>query len=242
MADINKLNAIARQAGKIIMGHYNPELVHQFKEDDSPVTKADIEANEYIVGQLAANFPDIPIISEEGAKDAQHQGTFFLVDPLDGTKEFIKKTGHFTVNIGLVKNYRAHSGVIYAPVSDIIYYTDGTKAFKDGDEIKCRQAPLRGLVAVASKSHSNQETNDFIETLNVTKRISAGSSLKFCLVAEGIADIYPRFGRTMEWDTAAGHAILNAAGGSVTTMEGKEFLYAKNEIWENPYFIARGLV
>lgn len=241
MADINKINDIARQAGKIIMGHYNPDLTHELKDDDSPVTKADIEANEFIVNQLAANFPEIPVISEEGAKNASHTGTFFLVDPLDGTKEFIKKTGHFTVNIGLVKNYRAFAGVIYAPVSDIIYYTDGIKAYKDGEEITCRKTPSDGLVAVASKSHSNPETNEYIETLKVTKRISAGSSLKFCLVAEGIADIYPRFGRTMEWDTAAGHAILLAAGGNVTTMDGKEFLYAKNEIWENPYFIARGL-
>jgi 3'(2'), 5'-bisphosphate nucleotidase len=241
LTDIIKLSAIARQAGKLILSHYNTDCRLSNKEDDSPVTKADIEANEYIVNELQRYFPEIPIVSEEGAKDSKGASSFFLVDPLDGTKSFISRSGQFTVNIGLVKDFKAFAGVVYIPVRDIMYFTDGIKAYRNDIEIRCRKAPEDGLTVVASKSHRNQETNDFIEKLKVKELISAESSAKFCVVAEGAADIYPRFGRTMEWDTAAGHAVLKAAGGSVTNPDGTEFMYGKNDIFENGYFIGRGL-
>ena len=245
MAEINRIVELAKQAGKIIMGHYSPTanalLPHELKDDNSPVTIADQEANDLIVAGLAKSFPHIPIISEEGEKDRAGASTFFLVDPLDGTKEFIKGTGYFTVNIGLVADYRAYMGVIYAPTTGNCYYTDGKRAYKDGKEIRCRKASDDGLVVVASKSHRSAETDAFIDSLKVKELINAGSSLKLCLLAEGKADIYPRFGRTMEWDTAAGHAIVNAAGGSVRHPDGSEFLYAKNDIFENGYFIGRGI-
>ena len=240
MGDINKLKDIARQAGKIILSHYNTTLVVENKEDNSPVTLADTEANDYIVEHLATEFPDIPIVSEEGAKDRKGQNNFFLVDPLDGTKGFIRKSGEFTVNIGLIESFRAKAGVIYVPVTDEMYFSDGINSYKNDVQIKCRPMPQDAVVLVASKSHRNQETNDFIATVKTEKIISAASSLKFCMVAEGLADIYPRFGRTMEWDTAAGHAILNNAGGSVTNPDGSEFLYGKNNIFENGYFVAWG--
>ena len=241
LAEINRIVELAKQAGKIIMSHYNTNMATDFKDDDSPVTIADHQANELIVKGLAESFPHIPIISEEGAKESAGASTFFLVDPLDGTKEFIKGTGYFTVNIGLIANYRAYMGVIYAPTTGNCYYSDGKSSFKDGKEIKCRKAPDDGLVVVASKSHRTKETDDFINSLNVKELINAGSSLKLCLIAEGKADVYPRFGRTMEWDTAAGHAIINSAGGTLTHPNGSEFLYAKNPIWENGYFIGRGI-
>lgn len=243
MAEITKLIELAKQAGNIIMSHYSPSLAHELKDDNSPVTIADQEANDIIVNGLRAAYPDITVISEEGDKILGNATNFFLVDPLDGTKEFIKYTGNFTVNIGLIRDLRPFMGVVYAPVSQNVYYTDGIKAYKNGDEIKCRKAPDDGgLTVVASKSHRTPETEEFIKTLNVKELKNAGSSLKLCLIAEGKADIYPRFGRTMEWDTAAGHAIIDAAGGSLTNPDGSEFKYAKNDIFENGWFIARGLM
>lgn len=222
------------------MSHYNSDYDVEIKSDNSPVTQADIEANDYIVKELKEHFPDIAIVSEEGAKPVQDGGKFFLVDPLDGTKGFIAKTGQFTVNIGLIENNKPIAGVIYVPVTDDLYFGDGKKAFKNGEEIRCRKIPAEGAVVIASKSHRTQETDDFIEELGIKNIVSAASSLKFCLVAEGTADIYPRFGRTMEWDTAAGQAILESAGGAVYDLDGEPFGYAKNDIFENGYFIAKG--
>jgi 3'(2'), 5'-bisphosphate nucleotidase len=241
MASLNKLNDIAIQAGKIILTHYNTNCRLENKEDQSPVTLADLEANEYIVGRLAEEFPDIPIVSEEGAKDRKGSDTFFLVDPLDGTKAFINGGGQFTVNIGLVKGFKAFAGVVYIPVKDALYFSDGERSYKNGAQINCRQVPEGGMVVVASKSHRSPETDEFIAKLKVKELISAESSAKFCVVAEGLADIYPRFGRTMEWDTAAGQAVLQTAGGKVTHPDGTEFLYGKNDIFENGWFVASGL-
>ena len=240
MALINKLAEIATQAGKIILEYYNKDYSTQVKDDNSPVTEADIAANDYIMECLTAEFPDIPIISEEGEHIPQGAGKFFLVDPLDGTKSFIKKSGQFTVNIGLIENQMPTAGVIYVPTDDNLYFTDGKKAKKNGKKIECREIPKQKVVVVASKTHRTSETDEFIEGLNIDKLVSASSSLKFCMVAEGIADIYPRFGRTMEWDTAAGQAILQAAGGEVIHPDGRAFNYAKNDIFENGWFIAYG--
>ena len=244
MADINKIIDIARQAGKIILKHYNTDCRLENKEDNSPLTQADIEANQYIEAELARHFPDIPVISEEGAKKPIKSSRFFLVDPLDGTKSFIKGTGEFTVNIGLIEEKRAKAGVIYIPTQDKIYFGDGNTAYKNGAQIWCRKVPQRNVVVVASKSHLDNETKAYIDGLKSkygeVQFSSAASSLKFCMIAEGLADIYPRFGRTMEWDTAAGQAIVQSAGGKVTNPDGSEFVYAKNDIWENGNFIAWG--
>ncbi len=242
--DIIKLTEIARQAGKIILGYYETGYDLTRKEDKSPVTEADIAADKYIVSELNRHFPNIPVVSEEGAKPAQGADSFFLVDPLDGTRSFIRRDGQFTVNIGLVEGKKARMGVIYIPVSNEMYYGDGTRAFKDGNEIRARKCPEQDVVVVASHSHLDPVTKDYIEELQKTypalKWSSASSSLKFCVLAEGKADIYPRFGPTMEWDTAAGQAILQSAGGRVETPEGEEFTYAKSADWKNGNFVAFG--
>lgn len=244
MEKIDKLIEIARQAGKIILNHYDDDCAVEIKDDNSPVTIADVEADKFISAELAKILPEIPIISEEGNKQLspdQQNGKFFLVDPLDGTKGFIKKTGQFTVNIGLIENKKPVAGVIYVPVADDMYWgIVGQGAWKNGEKIECSKVPDASLRVVASKSHRTPETDEYINKLDVAEIVPAASSLKFCLVAEGKADLYPRFGRTMEWDTAAGQAIVEAAGGTVENSEGTQFAYAKNEIFENGFFIARG--
>lgn len=246
----NAILDIAIKAGEIIMEYYDgkKDVDVQRKEDNSPVTAADVAANDYIVKQLAAITPNIPIVAEEndiqGTPDADHQ-TFWLVDPLDGTKSFINKSGEFTVNIGLIKSGTPAFGVIYVPAKQASYFmNERGNAFKrdaDGNtqSITTRTPPSEGMIAVASKSHRTKETDDYINKLNIASLVSAASSLKFCLVAEGKADIYPRFGRTMEWDTAAGHAIVLAAGGTVETEDGNPLGYNKPD-FANPYFIVKG--
>lgn len=255
---VEPLCNIAREAGRIIMGYYEGELDVQLKQDASPVTAADLAANAYIVRQLSALAPSIPIVSEEdsasheaGVFNAQgadlRQGAFWLVDPLDGTKSFIKRTGEFTVNIALIERQQPVLGVIYIPVQERLYFTgaDGRAWLKRGTDaaaepVAVRRTPAAGLTVVASASHNSPATEDFIASLpKVAQRVGASSSLKLCRVAEGAADVYPRFGTTMEWDIAAGHAILNAAGGSIACEDGSAFLYAK-EAFRNPNFIAWG--
>jgi 3'(2'), 5'-bisphosphate nucleotidase len=245
---VEPLKEIVLEAGKIIMDFYDNGADVSTKEDKSPVTEADIAANEYIVNKLKELAPNIPIVAEESKNDDEfgQASEFWLVDPVDGTKSFIKRTGEFTVNIGLIKDGRPQMGVIYVPVKDILYYTtaDGKAYRKIGDgadeQIQARTPPEEGMVVVASVSHRTQETEDFINNLpRVDKIISASSSLKLCLVAEGQADVYPRFGPTCEWDIAAGHAILSAAGGRLTTEGGENFAYGKPK-YLNGYFIAWG--
>lgn len=241
MIDIGKLLDITLHAGKVIMGYYESDFSIQVKDDKSPLTSADIAANEYIVNELKKLTPGVGIVSEEGV-EREAGDVFWLVDPLDGTKSFISRNGQFTVNIGLVENGRPGIGAVFAPALDALYYTDGKKAYKREKagmvEIKCRKRPQKPVV-VASLSHRTKETDDFIAGLGAEKLIPAASSLKFCVVAEGLADIYPRFGRTMEWDTAAGHAVLRAAGGRVSTLGGWELAYGKAG-FENPDFVAEG--
>lgn len=251
---VKPLLDVAVHAGERILDFYDDEIDVTFKEDDSPLTKADIAANDIIVAALKELRPAFPIISEEGHQDGQHPGEiFWLVDPLDGTKSFINKTGEFTVNIGLIENGKPVLGIIYVPVSKTLYYTgeDG-HAYKrvDGvDElISVRKKPEAGLTVVASKSHRNAQTDEYIQTLDVNDFKPSSSSLKFCLLAEGSADIYPRFGPTMEWDTAAAHAILLAAGGYMEQPGGAPFAYGKTQSndpslekdYLNTYFIAWG--
>jgi 3'(2'), 5'-bisphosphate nucleotidase len=212
------------------------------------VTAADEEAEEIILEGLRGLTPDIAIISEEafarGEISSEHAPPrFWLVDPLDGTKEFLKRNGEFTVNIALVEESRPVLGVVCAPALHLAYAGAGAgsaREWRNGAEsrIAVRRAPQAGLTVVASRSHADDEALErFLNGRKVAATRQAGSSLKFCLVAAGEADLYPRFGRTMEWDTAAGHAVLSAAGGRVRTLDGAELGYGKHG-FENPHFIA----
>jgi len=235
--------AISKEAGALLMRYFNDGYEVMKKGDNSPVTNADIEANTLITKALKALDANIPVIAEEDETLGDATQHFWLVDPLDGTRAFVAGEPEFTVNVGLIENGTPVMGVIYVPAQGMLYYgASGHGAFrqKDGGEIEkihVRPLPEEGYVVVKSKSHPSPKTMEFLETIKVKEMIAGSSSVKFCQVAEGSADIYPRFGRTMEWDTAAGHAILNAAGGSVTTTDGKPFTYGKAG-FENPHFIA----
>lgn len=226
---------------------YATDFVAQAKSDASPVTAADVAAEAIILASLRKHFPDIPVIAEEQAAAGHVEkigARFFLVDPLDGTKEFISKNGEFTVNIGLIENGAPVMGVVYAPALGEMFAGaagEGASRTIKGvtEKIETRACPPEGPVVLASRSHRDRETEAFIAKQNCSAITNAGSSLKFCRLAEGKADLYPRFGRTMEWDTAAGHAVLVAAGGSVTNTDGTPFLYGKPG-FANPAFIAKG--
>ncbi len=242
------------------MRHYRQNVQVDSKADKSPVTQADREGETLITQGLAALFPDIQIIGEEAAAHAPPEtiaDTFFLLDALDGTREFINHRPDFTVNIGLVDNTRPVAGVVYAPAKARLFFTLGGAAYEmqappDSDtakafnldtahQIKARPVPFNGAVVVASHSHRKPETDAWLENIHVQDIISAGSSLKFCLLATGEADLYPRHGRTMEWDTAAAHAILLAAGGQVADFDGQPLTYGKlARGLDNPFFLATG--
>ncbi|WP_293446033.1 3'(2'),5'-bisphosphate nucleotidase CysQ [Persephonella sp.] len=248
---------ISKDAGKEILDVYNTTFHIEYKDDKSPLTEADKRAHNRIENGLR-KISTFPIISEEG-KNISYQERkkwkyFWMVDPLDGTKEFIKKKGEFTVNIALIKENRPILGVVYAPAMDVLYYGgESLGAFKVENRKKVKIAVKKKsnnkITVVASKSHLNNETKSFIEKLRKhfdVDMTSVGSSLKICLVAEGKADIYPRLGPTMEWDTAAAHAVLNAAGGKIIKYEDlpleelknlNEIEYNKPDLL-NPYFIA----
>lgn len=235
----------ARRAAERIMHFYAEGHSVEHKEDKSPVTDADHAANEIIVSALAKLTPEIPVVAEESAHthtlDVSGHPRFWLVDPLDGTKSFIKRTGEFTVNMGLIENGVPVWGVIVIPAKDIIYYTGaGGGAYRQaGEKISVRIPPAQGITVVASQSHYSPATDQYLKEYKVAEFIQANSSLKFCKVAEGEADLYPRFGTTMEWDTAAGDAILRAAGGRVEHPDGKAFTYGKPE-FRNGNFVAYG--
>ncbi|MGB0749525.1 MAG: 3'(2'),5'-bisphosphate nucleotidase CysQ [Magnetospiraceae bacterium] len=239
----------ALTAGEAIMAIYATDFEVIQKSDESPVTAADKAAEAIITPILKSIAPSIPVVAEEAFSEGQvpdiSGGTFWLVDPLDGTKQFITKKGEFTVNIALIVDRRPVFGVVHAPALNQTYVggPQGATLAKNGEPaqvIKCRPAPSAGIVAVASRSHRTPEVDTFLADYAVAEEISSGSSIKFCLVASGRADLYPRFGRTMEWDTAAGHAVLSAAGGTVKNIDGTDFLYAKDG-FANPGFIARGI-
>lgn len=240
---------LAIEAGAEIMRFYREGASTRMKDDHTPVTEADEVADRLIVEGLRRATPDIPVLSEESvdlkAQPDLSGARFWLVDPLDGTKEFLNRTDEFTVNIALIEAGRPRIGVLYAPACDECYVADGTGRsviIVNGApprEIHARERPAEGAVVVASRFHRDQATNDFIAHERVSSVASAGSALKFGLIAKGEADLYPRFGRTMEWDTAAGHAVLAAAGGSVRRLDGEELRYGKAGL-DNPHFIARG--
>ncbi|GLQ35509.1 3'(2'),5'-bisphosphate nucleotidase CysQ [Amylibacter marinus] len=246
------IRQLAIEAGEKIMEIYqSDDFEVQLKSDESPVTIADETADKLIYAGLRAAFPDAPIVTEEQSDTHTEQAkTFFIVDPLDGTKEFIHRRGDFTVNIAYVVDGRPALGVVYAPAKDRLFYTDenGQSVEESGPfmadtigqvtPISVSTPDMDKLIVVASKSHRDQALEDYIAKYNVADSRAAGSSLKFCLIATGEADIYPRVGRTMEWDTAAGHAVLLGAGGHVVRYDDHTPLtYGKN-IFENPFFIA----
>ena len=241
--------AIARDAGLAIMQIYNSGESARLadKSDSSPLTLADLAAHRVIVAGLNALTPDVLVVSEED--EASHAarkavGEFWLLDPLDGTKEFIARSGDFTVNIALIQNGKAVLGVVDAPAQKLTYSgAQGLGAFKSEDEqaasaisVQTEPPAAAPLRIVASKSHMNQETLDFIAQFGAYELVQAGSSLKLCRVAEGSADIYPRLGLTCEWDTAAAQAVVEAAGGVVTQMDGQPLAYGKLDKL-NPHFI-----
>jgi|TARA_B110000503_G_C7053795_1_gene373509 3'(2'), 5'-bisphosphate nucleotidase len=254
--DFDKLVAVMRrlsiEAGDKIMEIYNgPDFEVKTKSDDSPVTAADEAADAIISAGLRAAFPDVTLVTEEqAATHAQTASTFLIVDPLDGTKEFVHRRGDFTVNIAYVVDGVPLRGIVYAPAKGRLFYTDasGQAVEETGGFAKDAVGPIvpiavskpdnTALMVVASKSHRDQATDDYINKYGVKDMKSAGSSLKFCLVATGEADIYPRVGRTMEWDTAAGHAVLTGAGGHVVRFDNHETLGYGKEGFANPFFIA----
>lgn len=242
---------LALEAGAAIMEVYGrPEFESRVKADDSPVTEADEAADALISAGLRRAFPDILLITEEqAATHGQSAERFIIVDPLDGTKEFLKRRGDFTVNIALVENGIPRRGVVYAPAKGRMFYTrtDGQSVEEAGPfgaqpgvqrPLKVSAPDNGALMVVASKSHRDAATDAYIGRYNVRDMTSAGSSLKFCLVASGEADFYPRLGRTMEWDTAAGHAVLLGAGGKVLNFDDHTPLTYGKPGYENPFFLA----
>lgn len=249
----NILRRIAIAAGDITLEYFEGlrDMEVETKSDSSPVTLADRAAEEYIETQLLEILPHVPIIGEEAVSagdqgEIQNEEWFFLVDPLDGTKEFISGSGEFTVNIALIRNEEPCMGVVYAPAKGELYagyertalrWTQDSQKDKD---IHVRPIPAAGLTVVASKSHGDPEKLDrFLEGFKVNKLIKRGSSLKICAIAAGKADLYPRFGPTCEWDTAAAHAVLSAAGGILTDTKGRPLKYGQGRPgYLNPEFIA----
>ncbi|MEQ9518515.1 MAG: 3'(2'),5'-bisphosphate nucleotidase CysQ [Parvibaculum sp.] len=259
---ISTMCRIAITAGASIMDHYQTDVAVAQKEDKSPVTAADQDAEDIILPALADAAPGVPIVSEEAAaagNTPEFGRVFFLVDPLDGTREFLNRNGEFTVNIALIEDGHATMGVVYAPAKNRLFFSSGPgKAYEQYVEpnhagaldptrepfrISVRMPSPDGLTIIASRSHRDHKTDEYLSMYNVKDFLAAGSSLKFCLVATGEADLYPRHGRTMEWDTAAGHAVLSGAGGTVTELDGTPLKYGKTKRGlDNPFFVAKGRV
>jgi len=245
---LDELARIARRAGATIMEVYRSDFQARAKDDASPVTEADERAEAVIVAALGQLTPDIPVVAEEAVAAGQVPvvgDEFWLVDPLDGTKEFIGRNGEFTVNIALVQHGVPVAGVVYAPALDRLFAGAAggpawTEQAGQRQPLRVRTAPGQGLTVVGSRSHGDAAALEgFLAGRCVAQMRPAGSSLKFCLVAAGEADLYPRLGRTMEWDIAAGHAVVAAAGGRVECLDGAPLRYGKPG-FENPHFVAWG--
>jgi len=252
---IEALLAAAVAAGRATLEVYQAGFTVTQKADQSPVTAADHASERIILERLAQIAPAVPVVAEEAfaaGSIPQVREEFFLVDPLDGTKEFIHRRGEFTVNIALIRRRMPALGVVYSPVGGMLYAGDvaAGKAFRCShpadaatpgprEPLRVRPVPATGVTAVVSRSHSTPETEAYLRHYEVQDRVSVGSSLKFCLVAAGEADLYPRLGPTMEWDTAAGHAVLAAAGGKVLAPGGEPLAYGKPD-FRNSFFIASG--
>ena len=247
--------AAALAAGRAAHRIYEGAFTVHTKEDDSPVTAADHAAEEIILAHLARHAPGVAVVAEEQVSAGIVPvigDEFFLVDPLDGTREFIHKRGEFTVNIALIRQAAPLLGVVYAPATGALFAANvaagsAARATLDPENpvasglqsIHVRSVPAAGVTAVASRSHRTAQTDAYLSGYRVTQLVSVGSSLKFCLIAAGEADLYPRMGPTMEWDTAAGHAVLSAAGGQVLGPDGQPLRYGK-PLFRNPWFVASG--
>ncbi|MCT7548149.1 3'(2'),5'-bisphosphate nucleotidase CysQ [Aliarcobacter butzleri] len=245
--DIEDLKIIALKAGDIIMEIYNKDFKIEYKNDKSPLTEADLKSNELICSELSRIYSNIPIMSEEN-KEIPYEirkgwEYYFCVDPIDGTKEFIKKNGEFTVNIALIRKNTPVLGVVYAPALNELYWADGLNSFKNNQKLPLRinQTSKNKLFVVASKSHLSSETQEFIDHLDSKEieQLSKGSSLKLCMVAVGKADIYPRLAPTMEWDTAAADAIVRCSRKMTYQYENNEPVVYNKEDLLNPWFVVK---
>lgn len=254
MAFLPQLLDLIKQAGEAICAIYDqaPDKVEiQQKADESPLTNADLISHQILTDGLTKLTPPWPILSEESQaidfSERQAWKTYWLIDPLDGTREFLARTDEFTINVALIENHIPILGIIYAPVSKVFYFADQHGAFKQlvgetAQKISARKPDARYPIIVASRRHAqNEKLQQFFQSLPNYERVSVGSALKFCLVAEGRADIYPRFGPTSEWDTAAGQCILEAAGGKVLDTNGNPLRYNMRPDLINPFFIATGV-
>ncbi|AHG20773.2 adenosine-3'(2'),5'-bisphosphate nucleotidase [Chania multitudinisentens RB-25] len=240
---LEQICQLSREAGAAIMKVYRGEQPIDItqKKDDSPVTAADLAAHHIIKRGLAALTPGIPLLSEEDPPVwavRRHWTRYWLVDPLDGTKEFLHRNGEFTVNIALIEEGVAVMGVVYAPAMDVLYLAERGKAWKEEQGQRCAISVNNAIppLVVVSRSHSDDELKDYLKQLGEHHTVAIGSSLKFCLVAEGKAQLYPRFGPTNIWDTAAGHAVAVAAGAQIHDWQGKPLMYTPRESFLNPGF------
>lgn len=250
---LDSVISIAKQAGAAIMQVYATDFNVERKSDDSPLTQADLAAHEVIEHALKALTPDIPVLSEEseqiGAEVRNAWPLYWLIDPLDGTREFIKRNGEFTVNIALICHHASVLGVVYAPVTELLYYAvAGRGAFKQSKHhtahrIKAKSLNIENVVVAGSRSRADHKLQQFMTKLHVQtgatpELIHMGSSLKICMVADGTADVYPRIGPTFEWDTAAAHCVLLEAGGDILDLNGNSLRYNTKASLLNPSFFA----
>ena len=248
--DLDQLVDLSRRAGIAILEWYDGDMGITQKADNSPLTKADLASHELITAELARLWPEIPVLSEESADipwgTRRNWRQYWLVDPLDGTREFINHNGEFTVNIALIQDHNPVLGIVHVPVTDISYF--GARDFgawrRHGSEaaaaIDVRQPATEPVIIVGSRSHANPDLAGQLNKLGPHELISMGSSLKFCRVAEGLADFYPRLGPTSEWDTAAAQAVVEAAGGQVVKIDGSPLTYNTRETYLNPFFFVFG--
>jgi 3'(2'), 5'-bisphosphate nucleotidase len=251
---INQVIVIAKAAGDAIMQVYSTDFNVERKDDNSPLTKADLAAHQVIIQALSMLTQDIPILSEESdsiSYETRNQWRqYWLIDPLDGTREFVKRNGEFTINIALIVNQLPVLGVVYAPVTGLLYFASvGQGAYKQlgtsmPQKIHTRALNLKHPIVAGSRSHSNEKMHQFLRNLQQvtglsSELISMGSSLKICLVAEGLADVYPRLGPTSEWDTAAAHCVLHEAGGDIVDMANQSLRYNTKDSLLNPSFFAK---
>ncbi len=251
MLDFDFLAGIAREAAKAILEVYDTDFEVERKDDHSPLTIADTRSHGIIVDRLRRRYPDIPVLSEEGKtvpfETRRNWDRFWLVDPLDGTKEFVKRNGEFTVNIALVEDGRPVVGIIHIPVTGRLFMADVREGCWEITEsgrrrLKVRQVSAKEPVRVVrSRSHPTRALHDFLSLIPSYRIINRGSAIKFCDVAGGEADFYPRFGPTWEWDTAAGQAIVIAAGGVLLDLSGKPFVYNKENLLNGPFIVSSSM-
>lgn len=244
--ELAKIISIAKEASDVVMKIYQQDFSVAYKEDNSPLTQADLEANRIICDALETLYPEIPILSEENKEvlyaERKEWEYYWCIDPIDGTKEFVKKNGEFTINIALIKKDTPILGVVYAPVLEDVYSAKkGEGAFKNGIKLPLKRDDDKYII-VASKSHLSKENEEYIQTIQTSKEkelLSKGSSLKLCMVAEGVADIYPRLSPTMEWDTAAADAIVRESGRMTYIFDTQEPLVYNKQNLLNPWFVVK---